>query len=226
MMRLDRGGRGERPLDDDELLGRAGVADDHLHHEPVDLRLGQRIGALGLDRVLGGHHQEGVRHRVGLPADRDLPFLHDLQQRALHLGRGPVDLVGEQQVGEDRSERDLELAGRLVVDAGAEDVGGHQVGGELHPVEVPADRLGQRFHRERLGQAGHALDQDVPAGEQRHDHPFEQQVLAHDGLLDLVEHLLDRAGEAGRTRRRSSSGCRLPACSSVRPRSWVDWDWS
>ena len=118
----------------------AGVADDDLHHEPVDLRLGQRIGALGLDRVLGGHHQERPRHAVGLPADRDLLLLHHLQQRALHLRRRPVDLVGQQQVGEHRPERDLELAAALVVDAGADDVGRHQVRGELDAVELPADR--------------------------------------------------------------------------------------
>ena len=182
------------PLDDHELLGRAGVADEDLHHEPVDLRLGQRIGALGLDRVLGGHDQERPGHAVGLPADGHLLLLHHLQQRALHLGRRPVDLVGQQQVGEHRPERDLELAAALVVDPGADEVGRHQVGGELDPVELPADRPGERLHGQRLGQAGHALDEDVPAGQQRDQQPLEQHVLADDGLLDLVQHLLHRVG--------------------------------
>ena len=124
------------PLDDDVLLGGGGVADENLEHEAVDLRLGQRVGALGLDGVLRRHDEERVRRRVGLPADGHLPFLHHLEQRALHLGRRPVDLVGQQQVGEDRPERDLELAVALVVDAGADDVGGHQVGGELDPLEL------------------------------------------------------------------------------------------
>ena len=101
----------------------AGIADQHLEHEAVDLRLGQRIGALGLDRVLGRQHQERVRHLEGLAADRDLALLHHFEQRALHLGRRAVDLVGQQQVGEDRAERGVELAGLLVVDPRADQVG-------------------------------------------------------------------------------------------------------
>ncbi len=81
--------RGGHPLDDDVLLRRRGVADQHLEHEPVELGLRQRVGALRLDRVLRRHHQERVRRRVGVAPDRHLPLLHDLQQRALHLRRAP-----------------------------------------------------------------------------------------------------------------------------------------
>ena len=84
--------------DDDELLLLARIADQHLHHEAVDLRLGQRVGALGLDRVLRRHDEERLRHAVRLAGDRHLVLLHHLEQRALHLGRRAVDLVGEQQV--------------------------------------------------------------------------------------------------------------------------------
>ena len=107
--------------------------------EAVALRLGQRVDALGLDRVLGGQHEERVGQRVGDPADGDLPLGHDLEQRRLHLGRRAVDLVGEHEVGEHRAELDVEgvLAG--LVDAGADDVGGHQVGGELQAGERAAD---------------------------------------------------------------------------------------
>ena len=78
------------------------VADPELEHEAVELGLGQRIGALLLDRVLGGQHEERLGQRVGLPADGDLVLLHGLQQRGLGLGRGAVDLVGQHDVGEDR----------------------------------------------------------------------------------------------------------------------------
>jgi hypothetical protein len=79
--------------------------------------------------------RNGSRHPVGLAGDRHLPLLHHLEQRALHLGRRAVDLVGEQQVGEHRAERGGEVAGLLVVDARADQVGRHQVGRELDALE-------------------------------------------------------------------------------------------
>ena len=36
----------------------AGIADDQLEEEAVELGFGQRIGAFLLDRVLRGHHEE------------------------------------------------------------------------------------------------------------------------------------------------------------------------
>ena len=81
--------------------------DDVMH--AVALRLGQRIDALGLDRVLGSDHDERLRHRVGVAADRDLLLGHQFEHGRLHLGRGPVDLVGQHEVGEHRAERDVEL---------------------------------------------------------------------------------------------------------------------
>ena len=84
-------------------LGRAvGVADRQLHQEPVELRLGERVRPLVLDRVLRGQDPEGLGEDHRLVADGDLPFLHGLEQGALDLGRGAVDLVGEQDAGDDR----------------------------------------------------------------------------------------------------------------------------
>ena len=182
---------GDHPLDDDELLGGARVVDEHLQHEPVDLRLGKRIGPVGLDRVLRRHDQEGVGQGVGLPADGDLALLHRFEQGALHLGRGPVDLVGQDQVGEDRAERHLELAELLVVDPRADDVGRHEVGRELDALELDAERVGEGLHRQRLGQSGHALDEQMAARHERDDHPLEERVLADDHPLDVVEHVLE-----------------------------------
>ena len=58
-------------------------------------------------------------------------------------------------------------------------------------------RDGQRRDEQRLGQPRHPLDQQVAAGEQRHQHPLEQEVLADDGLLHLVESLLQRVLPVG-----------------------------
>ena len=49
-------------------------------------------------------------------ADGDLALLHRFEQGGLRLGRRAVDLVGQDDVGEDRAVQELEhaLAGRLV----------------------------------------------------------------------------------------------------------------
>ena len=87
-----------------------GIADADPQQEAVELGLGERIGALVLDRVLRREHDERPRERVGLALDRHLPLLHRLQQRGLRLRRRAVDLVGEQEVREDRPGTELEVA--------------------------------------------------------------------------------------------------------------------
>ena len=47
-----------RAVDDRVQLLAAGIADDQLEEEAVELRFGQRIRAFLLDRVLRGHHEE------------------------------------------------------------------------------------------------------------------------------------------------------------------------
>jgi hypothetical protein len=103
--------------------------------------------------------------------------------------------VDQQQVGEHRPETGGELAGLLVVDARAHEVGRHQVRRELDAPERAVDGLCQRLHGERLGQSRHALDQQVPLRERGHQHPFEEVVLSDDHLLHLVQDALHRRGD-------------------------------
>ena len=139
-----------------------------LEQEPVELGLGQRIGALHLERVLRREHEERRLERVALAGDRHLLLLHRLEQRRLGLGRGAVDLVGEHDVREDRAGLEPEdaLAALLDEDVGADDVRGHQVGRELDAVEGAVDDVRERAHEHRLAQARHALQQRVGVGEQ------------------------------------------------------------
>ena len=51
-------------VEDDDLLHRLRIAEAEAKHEAVELGLGQREGALVLDRVLGGDDQERARHRI------------------------------------------------------------------------------------------------------------------------------------------------------------------
>src|SRR6266542_1234088 len=132
------------------LLG-GRIGEHQLEQEAVELGLGQRVGALVLDRVLGGDDQEGVGQLDALPLDRHLPLLHGLQERGLGLGWCSVDLVGQQQVGEHRSLPEPEGAVALLEDHLAEDVGGHQVGSELDPLEAQVEGASQRLDHAPAG---------------------------------------------------------------------------
>jgi hypothetical protein len=167
------------------------VADEDLQEEAVPLRLGQRVDALALDRVLGGQHQEGRRDGVGHAGDRDVALGHHLEQGGLDLGRGAVDLVGQHHVGEHGPELDVEGLLRGPVDAGADEVGGNEVGGELEAAEAAAQDAGHRLGGQGLGQAGGALEQAVAAGQPGHEEALEHVVLADHHPLGLEERLLE-----------------------------------
>jgi hypothetical protein len=120
-----------------------------------------------------------------------MAFGHHLEQRRLHLGRGAVDLVGEHEVGEDWPELDVEtLAGRPV-DPGTNEVGRHEVGGELDAGERAVHRRGECLGSERLREPRHALEEAVAAGEQAHHQPLDHAVLADDDALHLEQGALE-----------------------------------
>jgi hypothetical protein len=190
----------ERAVHDGQLFVPVRVADEHLEHEAVDLCLRERVRALGLDRILGRHHEERIRHEMRVGADRDLVLLHHLEERGLHLRRRAVDLVGEEEVAEHRAEVGLEPAVVRTIDARSDEVRRHEVGGELDAAERPAEHRRRRLDRERLREAGDALDQEVAARDEADEHALEHLVLTCDDALDLDERFLEP-----RTRFRSLS---------------------
>ena len=143
------------------------MVEDHLHHEPIPLGVGQLVDALALDRVLRGDDEERPGHLMGVTADRHLLLGHHLEECRLDLGRSTVDLVGEQEVDEHGAELDVEAFAAAAVDPRADDVGRQQIGGELDTGERAADDIGQRLGGERLGQTGYRFEQDVTAGQSR-----------------------------------------------------------
>ena len=118
-------------FEDAQLVVHSRVAERRPQEEAVELRLGQREGPFVLDRVLRREQQERARQ---LPRDavrRYLPLGHCLEQRGLRLGCRPVDLVDENDVGEDRPRPELEVPRLLVEHGEPGHVGGLQVGGAL-----------------------------------------------------------------------------------------------
>ena len=190
--RLPKLGRlDELAVHDRQLLVVRRIVDQDLEHEAVDLRLGQRIGALRLDRVLRRHDEEGIGHGIARVADRHLALLHHLEQRRLHLRGRAVDLVGEQEVAEDRPELGVEHAFAGPVDACPDEVRRHEVRRELDAGEGASKDAGGRLDRQRLGQARHALDQQVALREETDEDPLEHGVLPGDHPPDLEKRLLE-----------------------------------
>ena len=165
------------------------IAHLQLEEEAIELRFRQRIRAFHLERILRGEDQERLLELVGGLADRHADVLHRLEQRRLRLRRRAVDFVGEHDVGEDRTGLELEerAAVRVLLhDVGADDVGRHQVRRELDARELQVQDVGQRVHEARLADAGNALEQHVPAGEQARDGQSNDLVVADDAAADFA----------------------------------------
>ena len=73
--------RAGHAVDDPNLFVPARIPDAKLHHEAVELGLGERVGALLLDRVLGRHDEERLLEPEGLLAEGHLALLHGFEQR-------------------------------------------------------------------------------------------------------------------------------------------------
>src|SRR6185437_1162465 len=76
-----------------EVMGVEPAVDAAKHH---DLR--RRLGDVDLEL-----EEEAIAEAAAFTVGRGLTFLHRLEQGGLSLGRSPVDLVGEEGVGEDRT---------------------------------------------------------------------------------------------------------------------------
>ena len=120
-----------------------------------------------------------------LAVDGDDAFLHGLEQRALGLGGGAVDLVGEQKRGEHRTLDQRKRVALQIEDLRAGDVGGHEVGCELDAVELRAEDVRERADEQGLGHAGHAFDEGVLVGENGDERLIDHRLLADDDLADF-----------------------------------------
>ena len=167
-----------------------GVADNELHQESVELSLGERIGSLVLDRVLCGQHPESLRQDERLVANSDLAFLHGFQQGALDFGRGAVDLVGEQDAGDDGTGADVECPRGRPVDLGTGQVGRQEIGSELDAPKRQIQGLCERPDGTCLGQTGNAFDEDMAAGEQGDDQTIQEGPLTDDQVLEPLDQAL------------------------------------
>ena len=177
-------------VEDHDLLDRLRVTEPEAEHEAIELGLGQRERALVLDRVLGSDDEERIGHRVGRAVDRRLTLLHAFEERGLGLRGRAVDLVGEDDLAEDRAWPELELLRLLVVDRQSGHVRGQQVRRELDPPEGAAEAPGDGLGEDGLAGARHVLDEQVASTEEGHEGESHLEVLAHDDSFDVGEDLV------------------------------------
>ncbi|MNQ61499.1 hypothetical protein D3C85_758140 [compost metagenome] len=119
-----------------------------------------------------------------------MPFLHGFEQRSLGFRRGAVDLVGQQQIGEQRPLAQFELLGLQVVHRMSGNVAGHQVGGELDAREFATEAARQRPHQQGLAQSRHTFEQHMATGNQCRKHIVDDRVLADHGFLQFAAYRL------------------------------------
>jgi hypothetical protein len=72
---------------------------------------------------------------MGFAFHSDLPFLHGLKESGLGAGRGAVDLVGQNDLGEYGAWSELEFAAIPSKDVSAHDVRRKEIGRELNAFE-------------------------------------------------------------------------------------------
>ncbi len=132
----------------------------------------------------------------------------------MHLCRGAVDFVGEDQIGKNRAAVGSEGAVLGRKNHRPDDVAWQQVGGELNAVELHAKRGTERLDEQCLGQAGHALEEDMTIGQQRDEQALDNRILADDGLADFFAEFLGPGGSGGHK------------ANEMRQRAWCEGNFS
>jgi hypothetical protein len=185
-----------------QLRGAVDIAQLHGDGEAVELALGQRVGAVLLQRVLGRYHEQRLGQIVADPIYGDRVLLHRFEQGRLSTRSGPVHLVEQDHVGEDGAGDELEGEGSLIEDRAPCDIRRKQIGGRLDPLERARQRAGQGAAQHRLAHSRHILHQEVASGEQGRGGRLYGGPLASDYLLDIGYQEPGAAGSRGAIHRR------------------------
>ena len=196
----------------------------------IELGFRQRVRAGVFGRVLSRDHEEGARQWMQLPVDRDASLGHRLQQRRLGLRAGSIDLVGQDNVGEQGSAVKDEISGRASLhDFGhrrANHIAGQKVTGKLDASKSAVDAASKGRGQSGLADARDILQQEVAPSNQglhgaRHDLGFSAKgslAVAAQGVGQLRgPDGCERGGHRGGRRRGCGElGQRRPqGCSAI-----------
>jgi hypothetical protein len=114
-------------------------------------------------------------------------LLHRFEQRALGLGASAVDLVGQQHLREYRPWMEDETLAAAFENTHADQVGRHQVGGELDARELQPQRQRQCMRQRGFADPRNVLDQQVAGGQQAGHAVFDLRSLANDDRANLID---------------------------------------
>ena len=137
-------------------------------------------------RVLRGDDKKRIRQAARLAFDGDLMFFHRLKQRALRLGRGAVDFVGQHHLRKYRAGVKFKLGTVAVVDRHAQHIGGQQVTGELDTMKVQAERRCQRMRQRGFANPRHVFNQQMAACDQTRERELYLPLFAENDAADLL----------------------------------------
>jgi hypothetical protein len=124
---------------------------------------------------------------VAIAGNRHVMLLHRLQQRGLGARARAVDFVGHQQLTEDRAGDEAEAAfaaGTLVQHFAAQDVGRHEIRGELDAAGVEPEHDAHGLDQLGLGEAGKADQQRMAAAEHGDERLLDHAFLPEDHAAD------------------------------------------
>jgi hypothetical protein len=106
----------------------------------------------------------------------------------LGAGRGAVDLVRHQKLGEDGplDEPEVPFAARILIqDLGAQYVRRHEIRRELHASPIEAEHGRHCRDQSRLGEAGRAYEKAVSARQDAREREFYHPILPENRLGNL-----------------------------------------
>src|SRR5437763_10695046 len=161
------------------------------HQEAVELRLRQWIGAVVLDRILRGDHEERLRQRLRFSVHTDLRLIHGLEERGLRPRRRAVDFVGKHDVRKNRSGTKFKFAIFRIVDAHAKHIAGQQIRSELNALKAAMKRFGESLRKGGLAHPGNVFDEQLAAREKRDERQLDGVFLAEEGARDGALELRD-----------------------------------
>src|SRR5688572_27189540 len=102
-----------------------------------------------------------MRHAI----DRDLPFFHRFEKRALRLRCRAIDFINHDDLGEERPWMEDEALLVAMEHGAANHIAGKQVARELNPPKLQARRARQRMRERGLTHSGNVFDEQMAARE-------------------------------------------------------------